>query len=600
MLLYSQQHMCGIWFYLSKYLSGKAVSKERLFSKFCSISDRGPDYHDFREIAPGTFFGFHRLSIMDVSTHGHQPFTFEDDTHSYVLICNGEIYEHRHLREKYDLHVDSESDCAVLLPLYIKLGIRKLLSEILHSEFAFVVYQYEKATGIQTVTMARDPFGVRPLFYSPEMTDDIMACSELKGLMSLSPNIQQFPPSHFVEYVLQQRDSPTYEVLKVTTERYYDIRERVASLPMIRTDDDAVVAIRKALIEAVRLRMFADRPMCALVSGGVDSSLVFCILCKLLYDDHCCKHPNMVDTMAKTRIYAFTIGIVDSTSGELAEGEDLKHAREVIRFLKSKYADRLDIVFTEINKTYDEMWAEHVNTAYAIESFDVTTNRASIGQYTVCKEIRKTTDCKVVFNGDGSDEIFGGYLCFADAPSPSEFQEGTFKLIEEIHFFDVTRSDRGTSDNGLEGRVPFLDVGIVEVAASIDPSLKMHTSERREKYLLRKAFDGMDLIPSSVLWRKKEAFSDGISSKKAGMSWFEYIKDKTSRATFDPTPYMSASYMPAPTVEAAYFRHLFVTMFGDEYCRCVPHYWIPLFKDAPSGYYEPSARALEQYKYDEV
>jgi asparagine synthase (glutamine-hydrolysing) len=583
--------MCGIWFYLTKFLSSKPVSKELLFSKFSQITTRGPDYHDFREIMPGTFFGFHRLSIMDVSTHGHQPFTFEDDRFSYLLICNGEIYEHTALREKYDLHLDSSSDCAVLLPLYIKLGIRGLLAEIHHSEFAFVIFRIEKATGVRTITMARDIFGVRPLFYSADPSGDLMACSELKGLTKLSPHVQQFMPSHFIEYIIQPDMSQS-----VTCEPYYNLREKVMSLPKIKTDEEAILRIRDALTEAIHLRMFADRPMCALVSGGVDSSLVFCILCKLLYEQHQRTDPDC--TTDKTTIYAFTIGISESVSDEIIEGEDLKHAREVIRFLEEKYSDRLNIVFTEINKTYAEMWAEHRSTAFAIENFDITTNRASIGQYTVCKEISKLTDCKVVFNGDGSDEIFGGYLCFGMAPTPEAFEEGNYTMAEEIHFYDVARSDRGTSDNGLEGRVPFLDVGIAEVALSIDPVLKMHTPDRREKYLLRKAFDGLDIIPDSVLWRKKEAFSDGISSKKKGMSWFEFIQARIhefAKDGFDPEPYMKLPYLPSPTVEAAYYRHLFDEMFGEEYSTCIPHYWIPLFQKTTNGFYEPSARALAHY-----
>ena len=525
--------MCGIFLY-----KGVKYDYNDLVKHFFKIRHRGPDSSVLQQIDKNITSGFHRLSINDISNFGSQPLYHPDD-HDLILICNGEIYNHSKLKEQYNFKTCSKSDCEIILHLYKLVGIQKTL-ESLDGVFSLVLFDKSK----NKIFIARDPYGVRGLFIS-DKDDELFVSSEIKSFSDLARGIEPFKPGHYY-------DSETKEYVI-----YY-------STPILDVSDNEEIIlknIKEKFTEAVYKRTMSDRPIAALLSGGLDSSLVCALLSK--------KVKNL-----KT----FSVGIKGSV--------DLKYAKIVAEHIKSEHYS--------FELTEEEFLQNIEEVIRIIESYDVTTVRASVGNYLVSKYLSENCDSKVIFCGDGSDEQ-SGYRYLQNAPSVQEFQDECFKLLNEIYMFDALRSDRTISSAGLEARVPFLDKDFVSYYMSINPKLKMYSDERIEKYLLRKAFDNDNLLPKEVLWRSKCAFSDGVSKKEK--SWHliiqDYLKDKVSDDEFN-TDLQLYSHNKPISKEAFYYRKIFEKYYPGK-AGIIPHFWMPKWCGEIN---DPSARELTINKED--
>lgn len=439
--------MCSIF-----CLTGKSVSEKDARQAFDATLSRGPDVSIFKETEDG-YIGFHRLAIMGVEESGMQPFYYNDN----FAICNGELYGFRKEKQRLaeaGFEFRSESDCEILLPLYEQYGTEMFAR--LDAEFACVIYDGRKKTYIA----ARDPIGIRPLYYGYLPCGSIAFASEPKNLVGICPKeVFPFPPGHY------------YENGKFVS--YRDVCEAGETI----TDEAAALkGIREKLTEGVKKRLDSDTPIGFLLSGGLDSSLVCAIGQKFM--------PRPIRT--------FAVGMDK-------DAIDLKYARTVAEHIGSEH--------TEIIMTREQVIQSLDEVIKALGTYDITTIRAGMGMYLICKEIRRISDVKVLLTGEISDELFG-YKYTDFAPSPEAFQAESQKRVRELHMYDVLRADRCISVNSLEARVPFGDLDFVRFVMSIDPKLKMNT-RGIGKYLLRKAFEG-DLLPRSILFREKAAFSDAV------------------------------------------------------------------------------------------
>lgn len=528
-------------------------------------------------------FVFHRLAINGLDAGSMQPIELDGVT----MICNGEIFNYNELYSMLDVRPTTHSDCEVILHLYKRFGIERTV-ELLDGEFAFVLLD---RTGEQSVLYyARDPFGVRPLYMCQSETDEnvIGLASELKVLNHISNGqmtISQVEPG---TYGTSVKNSHTWHLDGKTT-RYFRIpalslHSKVQIQPNLYFDQ-----IVDTLKTAVRKRVeTSERSTACLLSGGLDSSLIAALAAQY-YDN----------------LNTYSVGMEGS--------EDLRNARIVADHIGSKH--------TEVILTEDDFFNAIPEVIKAIESFDTTTVRASVGNYLVAKYIRENSEDKVVLNGDGSDEVAGGYIYMLHAPSNLDFDTECRRLLSDIHYFDVLRSDRSVSSNGLEGRTPFLDKTFVSTYMQIpshirnprsdynltsrywdmyadsmftahgDADIRKTILSRPEKLLLRAAFQTRmpDLLPRSVLWRGKEAFSDGVSG--TGKSWFKIIKEHLDEIAIPLGNYNSCKeHMIADTKEKLYYRSIFCDNFNS--CdKSIPYFWMPRFVDATDS----SARTLKHY-----
>jgi asparagine synthase (glutamine-hydrolysing) len=579
--------MCGIWGFLT--LDDKFVPDKNLHKSFMKIKHRGPDRSTF--IDNNNYkIGFHRLAIMDTSIQGDQPFTHsyrmtDSGTQRQVLrtvyvICNGEIYNYKEIKESeefkqkvgnFGYSLKSNSDCEILLPMFLNYGIDYLVKN-LNGEFAFGIWDiYEEVeTGKinYSLYLGRDRFGIRPLFYSIINLNTFAFCSEMKGLIGLKGKnkVEVFRPRTWLHVTGMKSDAKLY----LNAGMYY----KIGHMPIVKKPDlpDVLGAVKRLLTKAVEIRLDSDREIGCLLSGGLDSSLIAGLASKIL----------------KTRgkvLRTFSIGMPDSP--------DCKFAKIV--------ADHIGSLHTNIEIPESE-WLDKLEKIIEItETFDITTIRATTGQYLVSKWIADNTNIKVLLIGDGSDELTGGYLYFHKAPSPEALHLENIKLLEDIHYFDVLRADRGIASNGLEARVPFLDKEFVNMYLTIDPELRVCTSHKYsdgkvakcEKWLLRKSFEGTGLLPDCVLWRKKEAFSDGVSSQTK--SWYQIIQEKINKEMTDE--YLSeekskySGYVVPHTKEAMYYHELYDEMYPNQY-SILPYYWLPNWTPNVT---DPSARTLNIY-----
>lgn len=519
--------MCGIFAYFQKgFLSPEKV--QELQEYFSTIQHRGPDNTNTTIVSTNgysAFIGFHRLAIIDPSAKSDG--VLHDD--GVYLVCNGEIYNYQYLIQKYQLQVTTGSDCEVILQLYRKFPTRmsELMNE-LDGVFAFVLY--DKNT--HTLVVGRDRIGVRPIFQAESMASLTFA-SEGKAVPSNTA--EPFSPGYMVTVNLLDWTSHYTKWYKPT--------------PIFRTPlDTAQTVVRELFISAVRKRLVADRPVGFLVSGGLDSSLVASVATRLLGKP----------------ITTFSIG--------LAESPDLLAARKVAQFLNSNHH--------EIIISTDDVIDALPKVVKQIESYDITTIRASIPMYLISQYIREKTDIKVIFSGEGADELFGGYLYFHKAPGYTEFQQDTVRLLEELYKYDVLRSDRTTAVWGLELRVPFLDADLLSFVSALDPAHKMPTPERMEKAILRQAFDGF--LPNDILWRVKEAFSDAV-----GVSSVRRLKEYSEQHA--PTTVNVPDHCAVPhTAEARYYYKLFSKYYNDRELLHTEKYWMPSWHDVT----DPSATVL--------
>ena len=503
---------------------------DRGFSRTVS---RGPD--DSRIIDTGNgFLGFHRLAIMDLTSSGMQPFALDG---SYV-VCNGEIYGFEKLKEslsdKYSFK--SDSDCEILLPLYREYGVD--MFSMLDAEFACIIYDGQT----KKYVAARDPVGIRPLYYGYDKNGVIIFASEAKNLVGLTDEIKPFPPGHYYE------DGEFF--------CYCDISkpEKVC-----RDDLETVCRnIRNKLVTGVEKRLVADAKVGFLLSGGLDSSLVCAIAAK----------------KSKFPIRTFAIGMNE-------DAIDLKYAKQVADYIGS---DHSEIIITK-----DDVLASLNTVVKILGTFDITTIRASMGMYLLCKAIHEKTDIRVLLTGEISDELFG-YKYTDFAPDAAAFQEESEKRIREIHMYDVLRADRCISANSLEARVPFGDIDFVKYVLSVDPELKIN-KYGKGKYLLRHAFEG-DYLPDDILWREKAAFSDAV-----GHSMVDHLKGYAESLYTDgefTEKCRHYSHARPFTKESLLYREIFEKYYPGQ-SGMIPGFWMPNKSWRGCDVDDPSARVLSNY-----
>ncbi len=495
---------------------------------------RGPDDTRIVETEDG-LLGFHRLSIMGLTPSGMQPFKYGN---SYV-VCNGEIYGFEKLKEELSVKYtfESESDCEILLPLYKEYGID--MFDMLDAEFACIIYDGEAREFIA----ARDPIGIRPLYYGYDKEGAVIFASEAKNLVGLTDKIMPFPPGHYYkggQFIC-----------------YCDI----AKAETVCHDDLETVckSIHQKLVAGVEKRLVADAKVGFLLSGGLDSSLVCAIAAK----------------KSKEPIKTFAIGMSE-------DAIDLKYAKQV--------ADHIGSDHTEVYMTPDEVLSSLETVILLLGTYDITTIRASMGMYLVCKAIHEQTDIRVLLTGEISDELFG-YKYTDFAPDAKAFQEESQKRIHELHMYDVLRADRCISVNSLEARVPFGDLDFVKYVMAVDPQLKLNTYGKG-KYLLRHAFEQGDYLPEEILWREKAAFSDAV-----GHSMVDYLKEYAQKQYTDAefeSRCKNYTHARPFTKESLLYRGIFEKYYPGQ-AEMVLDFWMPNKEWEGCDVKDPSARVLSNY-----
>ena len=534
--------MCGIFTYLSNGEISDSLQKQ-LIKEALRSKHRGPDNTKYRMESKNIFVCFHRLCINDISEKGDQPLTHPDH-YNIILLCNGEIYNHKALIAANGFKTQSGSDCEVILHLYTKYGFKKTI-EMLDGVFACTLIDLRDDE--TKIFAARDPIGVRSLYIGKNDNGDIAFCSEMKSLHNLCESIEQFPPGH-----IWDNESGQYNCFYDLGLKYYNELPKEESLEQVKEN------IRNLFTTAVTKRFMSDRPIGCLLSGGLDSSLVAALLAKH-YD--------------KGALHTYSVGLEGSP--------DLRYAKMV--------ADHIKSIHHAVIVTEKEMIEALESDIYQIETYDTTTIRASTPMFLLSKYIKENSNQPVIYSGEGSDEASGSYLYFHNAPNEKAFKDETVRLMNDLCYFDVLRCDKSTAGAGLEVRVPFLDKDFLEYYMNIESSLKIPKKDRIEKHLLRSAFDGFNLLPKEVLWRMKEGMSDGVSSQKKG--WYEIIQEHIETIyTDEEFEVLKSKYKWNPPMfkEALYFREVFNKHFNGR-DKTIPYYWLPKWS---GDLVEPSARAL--------
>ncbi len=518
------------------------------------IRHRGPDWSGIY-CGKSAILAHERLSIVDPQS-GKQPLFSPD--RKQALAVNGEIYNHRDIRRRYAGRYEFQtgSDCEVILALYRDKGAGFL--EDLNGIFAFALYDEEK----DEYLIARDPIGVIPLYIGHDAEGRVYCASELKALEGFCDRYEPFPPGH----VYSSRTGMTRWYVRDWTD-YEAVKDNPASAE----------AVREGLEAAVRRQLMSDVPYGVLLSGGLDSSVISAVAKKFA--------ARRVESDGKKdawwpQLHSFAVG--------LKGAPDLAKAREV--------ADFIGTVHHEINYTIQEGLDAVRDVIYFIETYDVTTVRASTPMYLLARVI-KSMGIKMVLSGEGADEVFGGYLYFHKAPDARAFHEETVRKLSKLHLYDCLRANKALSAWGVEGRVPFLDKEFLDIAMRLNPAAKMCPGKTIEKKIVREAFAGM--LPESVLWRQKEQFSDGV-----GYSWIDTLKEMTAKAVSDEQMARAAERFPINpprNKEEYYYRSIFESYFPSESAaRSVPSVpsvacstaealaWDAAFKNMN----EPSGRAV--------
>jgi asparagine synthase (glutamine-hydrolysing) len=484
------------------------------------LSHRGPDDYETKTLGKCRM-DYYRLCINDLTKAGMQPFI--DD--GRMLICNGEIYNHNKFRTGSE---KSQSDCEVLLPLIKSFGMVKTM-EMINGDFA-IIYSDGKR-----IMAARDPVGVRPLFYTRYADGSIAFSSEVKALRFLNSRIDIFPPGHIYDSYID--DFVCYHT------GYWNVHKYIET-PNVRDQ------IRDVFETAVHDRIATtDREIGFLLSGGLDSSLIASIASQKL-----------------GKIKTFSIGLEGSP--------DLKAARKV--------ADYLNTDHTEVKFTISDGIAHLGDVIFSLESYDTTTVRASTPMWLLCKYIKEHTDCRYIFSGEGSDEILGGYLYFHNAPSVDEFAYENMRRLRLIHQFDGLRADRCAGAHGLDLVVPFLDKKFIDTCMTINQNLKVDPIEKR---VLREAF--MGYLPDEILWRQKDGMSDAV-----GTNWVDEIKAYAERDVTDKvyrdTKSRSRGHNIPITKEEVLYRNIFWKFYGEDCDHLITEIWRPKWTKVR----DPSARLL--------
>lgn len=545
---------------------------------------RGPDSSTSLNVQSVEFV-FHRLSINGLDQGSGQPMKLP----SLTWVCNGEIYNHKELMDMMGIKPETNSDCEVIGHLFLRYGMERTLA-MLDGGFSLALHYYVQTdSGMSDeFYVARDPYGVRPLFIGLSdgfRTPQYVFASEMKVLNTYGcrpDSVQHFQPGSYSKYVRYFMANSNWEH-ELVNKRYHITpcpRQAISIYdPNCKVDlSTACHEIYQTFCKAVKKRVEnADRPVGCLLSGGLDSSLV-AALAKRFYHGE---------------LHTFAIGMPGS--------KDLEHAKIV--------ADHISSIHHEVIVSKEEFFSAIPDVIKAVESYDTTTIRASVGNYLIADYIRKNTDIKVVLNGDGSDEVSGGYIYFHNAPDDINFDCECRRLLDDIYMFDVLRSDRSISSHGLEARTPFLDKTFVQTYLSQPIYLRNHRSmwwnnyfaavapnynsaitdgisNNIEKLLLRFTVATLDptLLPETVLWRGKEAFSDGVSGDQ---SWHHIIQHRLNAPAYSN---LVGEGRPNETIEATYYRVMFEGIYGN-YTHLIPYRWMPKWVDAT----DPSARELKHY-----
>lgn len=553
--------MCGIVSIINReYI----YEKEKIFLKGMN---RGPESHkeyNFQDV----WFGFHRLAINGLNDLSDQPFVIDN----IILICNGEIYNYKELYKSLNIEPNTNSDCEVIIHLYKKFGMDYTL-KVLDGYFSFILC--DSNLDAPKIFVARDSFGVRPLYETTikmfGKKDIFGFASELKVLNEMNcSTIQQFTPGTYKEFRHTNYGYEDHHWEFVREERYFNIPKVVKKETEL---SEYLKSIYFNLENAVKKRVCGtcERNIACLLSGGLDSSII-CSLVKKYYTG---------------TLHTYSIGMKGS--------EDLNYAKIVSQHIGSTHH--------EIIVSQEDFLQTIPIVIHSIESYDTTTVRASVGNYLIGKYISENSDSKVIFNGDGSDEVTGGYIYLLNAPDDITFDYECRNLLNQIHYFDVLRSDKCISSHGLEPRTPFLDTTFVQDYMSIPEKIRNprskwnmentlwdtmeETKKRPEKLLLRYSIQYMNpsLLPKEVLWRTKEAFSDGVSGENG--SWYNIIKE-SMKGYEKNTDY---TFNPPTTPEQSYYRDIFEKEYKG-HASSIPYFWMPKFVDAV----DPSARTLSIYK----
>ncbi len=545
--------MCSVLGYC-----GSGGSYEDISSALRRTRSRGPDAARIVNTGNG-YLGFNRLSIMGLTEEGMQPFTcagmrtlrFDGDTDApeqrkmpeeseILLVCNGEIYGFRTIKEELQAKgysFISDSDCEILPAMYREYGTD--MFRMLDAEFAMILYDRRKDSWIA----ARDPIGIRPLYYGIREDGTFVFASEPKNLVSLVEKIDPFPPGHYFRDGVFVKYRDLSEVTKYNEDNLEEIFCRIHDL----------------LIDGVKKRLDSDTPVGFLLSGGLDSSLVCGIAAHLL------------DRPLQTWAIGMDIDAID-----------LKYAREVADYIHS---DHHEVIITK-----EDVINALEPVIEALGTYDITTIRASIGMYLVCRAIHEQSDVRVILTGEISDEIFG-YKYTDFAPDAEEFQKEAEKRIREIHMYDVLRADRCISVNSLEARVPFGDLDFASYCMAVDPEKKLNRYGKG-KYLLRRAFEEDELIPDSILWREKAAFSDAVGhSLKDDLA--EYAESCYTDAEYE-AGILKYNHARPFTKESLLYRDIFEKYYPGQ-SEMVADFWMPNRSWEGCNVTDPSARVLSNY-----
>ena len=517
--------MCGI-VSIFNIQEQTAELRQKALKMSQKIRHRGPDWSGIY-CGKSAILAHERLSIVDPES-GKQPLFSPDNKH--ILAVNGEIYNHQAIRKEYEgkYEFQTGSDCEVILALYRDKGINFI--EDLNGIFAFALYDEEK----DEFLIARDQIGVIPLYIGYDSDGKVYVASELKALEGQCERYEPFLPGHYY----WSGDPGMKKWYTRDWEDYQNVKDNPASSE----------EIRQALRDAVKRQMMSDVPYGVLLSGGLDSSVISAITERFA--------ENRIEDDSKTkawwpRLHSFAVG--------LKGAPDLAKARLV--------ADHIGTVHHEINYTIQEGLDAIRDVIYFIETYDVTTVRASTPMYLLARVI-KSMGIKMVLSGEGADEIFGGYLYFHKAPSAEEFHKETVRKLGKLYLYDCLRANKSLSAGGVEGRVPFLDKEFLDVAMRTNPAAKMCPGSTMEKRIVREAF--ADMLPEEIAWRQKEQFSDGV-----GYSWIDTLKKITSEAVSDEMMAHAAERFPINTPlnkEEYYYRSIFEEHFPSESAALsVPH-----------------------------
>jgi len=575
--------MCGIFALLNNNDNNNDVND--ITKEFMKGKKRGPEFSKLVNLVE-CVFGFHRLAINGLNDISNQPIILNN----IILICNGEIYNYTQLYATIDVSPITQSDCEIIIHLYLKYGIEQTLL-MLDGVFSFILFDTRDERKDNCIFIARDPLGVRPLYMLENKNGD-HGSPNLYGFASELKCLEKFYNENTNNCYIKQFKPGTYSMFKLD----YNIHNKwtplimnmvyfVPAFPHTVLTNNVPATIYNYQIKIFQLVYNAvlkrcrntEREVACLLSGGLDSSIIASIV------------SNYFKKRGKT-VETYSIGLADS--------EDIKYARIVADYIGSNH--------TEIIVTEDDMFNAIPEVIEALESYDTTTVRASIGNYLIGKYIAANSQAKVVFNGDGADELFGGYLYMNKCPDDIEFDKETRRLLNDIHLFDVLRSDKSISSNGLEPRTPFLDRTLVSEVLSIPAYFRNHNNfeNHPEKFLLRNAFNdyfkdklGRKVLPYTILSRRKEAFSDGVSSQ--GRSLFvilqEKIRDHMNNEMDETllTNNQEKNYIPYEAnieTEQKYYK----TIFDKLYPNCsyiVPYFWMPKYTNTT----DPSARTLTFY-----